>query len=392
MKHKFQLGAKGIPADSVLVDPDAYDASEQQFAASLEGASPRFVVSEPGESPRSPVATNLASADKEIAPAESAEQVAPTLPPELQNVTPAQIAGTVFAPEDQPNFLSPPDTPSWRTEVSDRLDRYRSKRRPKEPRYPSLRLEFDSTEPAWSAPAPPCKATEVARVAPAPSEAIRPQTSDIDHSTNAGTGDATARIIPFRRASAAPPRPLEELAEPVLIAPRILEATEVAPPQPALGGISIEPAAEEKPDKRPGIEVPLQPAAMFRRVLATVTDIVVVLIAEALFGYIFLRTAGCTPSPQQAIGIALLLAGILWPSYQYALVVYGGTTPGLKLAKLRLSRFDGNSVPRSLRRWRVLASVLSGVSLGLGYAWCILDEDQLCWHDRITETYMAPVN
>jgi uncharacterized RDD family membrane protein YckC len=70
--------------------------------------------------------------------------------------------------------------------------------------------------------------------------------------------------------------------------------------------------------------------------------------------------------------------------------VYTGATPGLKLAKLRLSRFDGSPVSKSLRRWRVLASALSGISLGLGYAWCILDEDQLCWHDRITETYMAP--
>jgi hypothetical protein len=34
--------------------------------------------------------------------------------------------------------------------------------------------------------------------------------------------------------------------------------------------------------------------------------------------------------------------------------------------------------------------VLSGFSLALGYAWCFLDEDRLCWHDRITRTYMAP--
>jgi uncharacterized RDD family membrane protein YckC len=76
--------------------------------------------------------------------------------------------------------------------------------------------------------------------------------------------------------------------------------------------------------------------------------------------------------------------------YQYLLLVHAGSTPGLKLAKLELSRFDGAPVPRNIRRWRVLASVLSGVSVGLGYAWCFLDEDQLCWHDRITRTYMAP--
>ena len=38
-------------------------------------------------------------------------------------------------------------------------------------------------------------------------------------------------------------------------------------------------------------------------------------------------------------------------------------------------------------RWR---RILSALSLGLGYAWCMLDEDQLCWHDRITKTHSAP--
>jgi hypothetical protein len=26
----------------------------------------------------------------------------------------------------------------------------------------------------------------------------------------------------------------------------------------------------------------------------------------------------------------------------------------------------------------------------MGYAWLFLDEDSLCWHDRITHTYLAP--
>jgi hypothetical protein len=42
-----------------------------------------------------------------------------------------------------------------------------------------------------------------------------------------------------------------------------------------------------------------------------------------------------------------------------------------------------------LRRWRVLASFLSAVSLGMGYVWVFLDEDSLCWHDRITRTHLA---
>ena len=88
--------------------------------------------------------------------------------------------------------------------------------------------------------------------------------------------------------------------------------------------------------------------------------------------------------------MSVTVVGVLWIAYQYLLLVYSGTTPGLRIAKLRLECFDGSPAPRRLRRWRVLASVLSTVSLGLGYAWCFLDEDALCWHDRITRTYTAP--
>jgi hypothetical protein len=26
----------------------------------------------------------------------------------------------------------------------------------------------------------------------------------------------------------------------------------------------------------------------------------------------------------------------------------------------------------------------------MGYVWVLLDEDALCWHDRISHTYLAP--
>ena len=38
----------------------------------------------------------------------------------------------------------------------------------------------------------------------------------------------------------------------------------------------------------------------------------------------------------------------------------------------------------------LVQAVLSLASLGLGYAWSLIDEDQLCWHDRVTATHIAP--
>ncbi len=201
--------------------------------------------------------------------------------------------------------------------------------------------------------------------------------------------ETTARIIEFPR-SAAPPRPLDELAEPVLDRPRILEAPEIVSSAPALGGILIEAAEEEPAERRPGFEIPLQAARLTRRVGASAIDILIVCMALSGFGYVFFRIAAILPPFTQAAGWGMFIAGVFWVAYQYLFLVHAGTTPGLKIMKLQLSRFDGKPVPRELRRWRVLASLLSGLSLGLGFAWCMLDEDELCWHDRITHTYMAP--
>jgi uncharacterized RDD family membrane protein YckC len=75
-------------------------------------------------------------------------------------------------------------------------------------------------------------------------------------------------------------------------------------------------------------------------------------------------------------------------AYQFLFVVYTGSTPGLRIAKSDIARFDGKPIDRSMRRWRVLASFLSTFSAGLGCVWCLLDERRLCWHDRITHTYI----
>ena len=51
----------------------------------------------------------------------------------------------------QPDLLAQ-DSSSWRQEVSERLHRYHARRRPRAPRYPSLRLKFEAPEAKWSAP------------------------------------------------------------------------------------------------------------------------------------------------------------------------------------------------------------------------------------------------
>jgi uncharacterized RDD family membrane protein YckC len=204
--------------------------------------------------------------------------------------------------------------------------------------------------------------------------------------------EAVAKIIEFPRTIYAPPVRLHDLAEPVFDRPRILEAPEIVPPPPALGGVTIEEIARAEPERRPGIDMPLQSAPVRQRVMAAMIDASVVAGAAAVFGGIFYRVAGGIPTRLQAAWMGVGLLSVFWAGYQYLLLVYSGTTAGLRALGLRVQRFDGGEAGRRVRRWRVLGSMVSAVSLGMGYAWHFLDEDGLCWHERVTRTHIAYEN
>ncbi len=365
--------------------PESYDASKERFSASLDSRPDpqlrRFALD----------GGNLASHQaSETAFGRNLPSPNPTVPESASPTEPDSGSAAQHAPE-QRGLL--PSHGAWRQEVSAKLNQYRARKRVRAPRYPSLQLQFDTPDASWSErPLPPPTAAPATRLAVATQEVAAPSVSPTaEESSTAGLAatDFGAKIIEFPRFLAAPEFTFDELAEPILDRPRILEVPEQLPPPPALGGMLIEPKEVPAAERRPGFELPLSAPPMPRRVAAAVMDVVLVAISFTAFAYAFFRIVGVIPPAKQAMGISAGLIAVFWAAYQYLFLVYSGTTPGLKLAKLQLSRFDGTAVPRSLRRWRVLASVLSLLSLALGYAWCFLDEDQLCWHDRITRTCMA---
>lgn len=201
--------------------------------------------------------------------------------------------------------------------------------------------------------------------------------------------EGTGKLIEFPRTNYTPTTWANDLAEPILDRPRILEAPEIVPPPPALGGMTIEEAAKPEPERRPGIDMPLQSAPAGQRFWAGVIDGALVVVAVAGFGAVFYRLGRFTPAPLQIAALASTLLVVFWAAYQYLLVVYSGTTPGLLAMHLQLRRFDGTPTSRKTRRTRVLCALLSATSLGLGYAWHFLDEDGLCWHERVTKTHIS---
>ena len=347
-------------------DPEVLDTSEEEFSASLEltDRHPGFVVN----------------------------SSAPDLPPDSSSSVKVECGSFTDDSVATPNThcaaaagqLDEPQS-DWRDQVSAKVKNYKTLK-PRKERYPSLQLQFDSGH-AWKLDAAPKSTVDRGSFA-----ALRAaeQISELEPRVSVPvTTEATARVLEFPRPGALPFN-RDELAEPMIDRPRIMEAPDLLPPPPALGGILIEQSHEPEPERQPGIDMPLQTAGLASRVFAAVVDGLVVAAALAIFGYMFLRFNSSLPQIRATIELSAALLGILWFAYQSAFLIFCGTTPGLHAARMRIARFDGTPAPRTLRRWRVLASLLSCVSLGLGYAWCFFDEDQLCWHDRLTKTHLAP--
>jgi uncharacterized RDD family membrane protein YckC len=404
--------------DRVLVEAEAGDLSEQQFAASLEApAAPkrRFVPGPPGS--RAPLSNSTESTHSQP-PVEgvileqsmalgdfdkkASEEFVAELP-DLQSASPAESDRAVAREEsctpapaapsfnsalndDQGSDVFLADAPQWRQEVAARLNHYHSRRTRKPPRYPSLALKFDPpaySSPPSCAPEPPCAA---ASPLPARSEAATAPAPAADEVEERQLLPADAsNVIEFPRPLVPPPPRPDELAEPILDMPRILDAPEAVPKQVPLGGIILQGEEASPPSD---LELPLPVAPLSRRLLAAGLDGLLVAVATILFALIANRIAVLLPSARALLELGVALPAILWAVFQYVFLVYTGSTPGMRLTALHLSDFDGSVPDRATRRWRALAMALSAVSLGLGFLWCLLDEDTLCWHDRITRTYL----
>jgi uncharacterized RDD family membrane protein YckC len=204
------------------------------------------------------------------------------------------------------------------------------------------------------------------------------------------------KVIHFPRPAGMEPPiapPAYDFAEPVLDRPRIMDVPEDTMPTirgPLFADIRLDDskshdALEPKFGER--IEVPLQVAAMNQRVFSGLIDSLIVVIASVIFGVIAWNVLPEIPRTKEMGALALAIPAVFWFVYQYVFLVYAGQTTGMQMAQLRLSTFDGKQPTWEERRYRALAMLLSCISVGLGFVWSMIDEDQLCWHDKISRTY-----
>jgi uncharacterized RDD family membrane protein YckC len=84
--------------------------------------------------------------------------------------------------------------------------------------------------------------------------------------------------------------------------------------------------------------------------------------------------------------------GLFYAQYFALFTIFGGSTPGMMLRGIRVVSYDG-SVPTSRQMaWRSFGYLISAATCFLGFLWALWDEDHLCWQDRISQTYLTPID
>jgi uncharacterized RDD family membrane protein YckC len=329
------------PDNAVLVDPEGYDPSEEQFSQSL-------------------VSARL---------------------PEVRNTIPAATGQHEALAQE-----------GWRREVAQRVTRYRTRRGYSEN---ALSFDFDAgPNDLVSAVAPRLEAAVAVDA-----EINQRQEIVSDPRTDAkiiefprASDEIIATQMLVEPVQDLPPRifeaePLEQIEERDENEEALLEEwnTSVAI-APVLPNFNIDSSASDNPAV--SVELPMQVAPVGLRALVALVDVMIAALAAGLFSLIAIQFGALPADPKMLFVSEILIAIFFWFAYQLLYLTYAGATLGMAVTRVMLCSFEGEPVSRLRRQARAVSMLLSALSAGLGFAWAFFDEDTLCWHDRITRTVL----
>jgi uncharacterized RDD family membrane protein YckC len=161
-------------------------------------------------------------------------------------------------------------------------------------------------------------------------------------------------------------------------------------PEPAWSGLKLEAQPHDEPESEvaPAAQPEVQLAPIGHRLMAALVDsafITTIFLGMAVAIMAAIATLPAARIMEICAVAAFLLVAMV---YQTLFLTLADATPGMKFAGISLCTFDGQiPIPAQLRS-RLGALLLSVVPMGLGVAWALFDEDHLCWHDRLSRTYL----
>jgi uncharacterized RDD family membrane protein YckC len=154
--------------------------------------------------------------------------------------------------------------------------------------------------------------------------------------------------------------------------------------------------AESAPSSQPAL--PPSPAGFWVRVVAAVTDGILVVLVQGLFvlllgGAIFLLTGSIDAEENSLVAAVVTFAGMLvGVAYYVFFTGYCGQTPGKMAIRVKVIRSDGSDIGyRHAFLREIPGKFLSGILLGIGYWMVALDPQKQGLHDKIADTLVVKI-
>jgi len=222
-----------------------------------------------------------------------------------------------------------------------------------------------------------------------------------------GLGMVVATILENRRrekavakaaAAAAMPVPAVVLAPAVPVAPGVAAMPANLPPSPGMVasavpaegvGLSPVPSAPTGAAIPPVMPLPPQPAPAVPPVFVEATGPRAefgVRLGALLIDIVLVAVGGGV-----SLVFALLPFPLLFGAYAFAFWLWRGTTIGGIVFNLKVVRLDGRPVDAATAAVRTLVAFLSVAALGLGFLWCLWDDERQTWHDKVAGTVVVRV-
>jgi uncharacterized RDD family membrane protein YckC len=243
----------------------------------------------------------------------------------------------------------------WRGELNQRLQAYRAKRRRTAPNEAQHALPFDD------------------RVA--------------SPSGNAAV-EMEGRGVPARA-------PADDFAFTIAIG-RTGNQEEVQDPS-LLIDVSVPPEgadepAEPKVEPVPSVHTGLFPvASLDDRRRALLIDAACLAFAYGGFLALFGSLGGHFAFNKLSAAVCFFSFAFVYLQYFGLFTIFGGSTPGMMIGGLQVASFSGDVPTPGQYMLRAVGYLLSAGTCFLGFLWVLWDEDGLTWHDRMSNTYLAPI-
>jgi uncharacterized RDD family membrane protein YckC len=160
-----------------------------------------------------------------------------------------------------------------------------------------------------------------------------------------------------------------------------------AEPEHQIAARAEAPTRVERAEPAPVVAA-LRVAPLNVRLMAAVVDFSLIMAGFLTAVAVAAENASVMPSVKELEWGSVLALAVTCVLYQALFLTLSRATPGMKYAGLELCTLDGKW-PSTGQRWiRAAASILSILPAGLGAVSAIFAEHSLCWHDRISGTYL----